>query len=195
MSWFSNSGMHWSRSQNRRLRNLAEVQAFQFSPWMEDAEEESDGTIDVCFGSQGATLMLRRIDSEAMSLFRQGHCAMLAWAMHLKTGLPFAVFTVDSNPEWGWQGHVGLLVGENQILDIAGVNTAESIASGFKGMESSFQVLDADEFKQLIVGEEYHNNPLDFLCELEQLVLDDFADFVLAENKTRIKELSLSPAF
>lgn len=41
-------------------------------------------------------------------------------------------------------------------------------------------------------------NPLDLLCELEQLVLDDFADFadfVLAENKTRIKELSLSPAF
>jgi hypothetical protein len=90
---------------------------------------------------------------------------------------------------------VGLLVGENQILDIAGVNTAESIVSDFSGMESSFQMLDADEFKQLIVGEEHHNNPLDFLCELEQLVLDDFADFVLAENKTRIKELSLSPAF
>jgi hypothetical protein len=60
MSWFSNRGMHWSRSQNRRLRDLAEMQAFQFSPWMEDAEEESDGTIDVCFGSQGATIMLRR---------------------------------------------------------------------------------------------------------------------------------------
>lgn len=164
--------------------------AYRVYPEMQDAEMEHDGTIEVAFGSRPATLTLHQIDNEAVSLFSYGHCGLLAYAIHLKTGFPFAVFT-SSKDENSWQGHVGLLVGENQILDITGVNTSQEIARTYHQLDGSFDVLDVDTAVTFLFSEEYRENPLSFVGELEQLVLDDFADFVISENKNHIKLRSL----
>jgi hypothetical protein len=186
MSYFNqNRGYHWRYAKNARLRELAEWEAYKCYPEMMDAEREHDGTIEVVFGSQGAALTLGVIDAEASVLFSHGHCAILAWEIHVKTGLPLAVFTSE-NDRLGWSGHVALQLAEDTFLDIEGVETLEAIKRRYPSIKQEHELLSDDEFKKLIVDEKDWENPKQYLCELEQLVLTEFVDLVIEENKEAI---------
>ena len=174
--------MHWRDSDNNRLRRLAEEQAYLVYPELQDAEEEHDGTIEVIFSSTGAELKLRLIDSGAKSIFAYGHCAILAYAIHLKTGLPFVIFTAEGATETEWKGHVGIYLGEDQILDINGIRTEKQIRSNYKSTMSTVKVADLVEFTATCVDVDYRNDPMSYLAELEQLVTEDFAEYLIAEN-------------
>lgn len=186
MTYFNrNRGYHWRYAKNARLRDLAEWEAYKTDYNMQDAEREHDGTIDVVFGSQGATITLGIIDGEASSLFSYGHCAILAWEIHMKTGLPLAVFTSE-NGRSGWSGHVAIQLDENKFLDIQGVADAEEIQRRYSSLRDGLELVTDDEFKKLIVDEENWADPKQYLCELEQLVLAEFVDLVIAENQDAI---------
>jgi hypothetical protein len=183
-SW-RGKGLHWANVDNRRFESLALEQALYYnSDWsIDEAYDESDGSIEVNFGSTGATLKLRHIDSEAQTLFGYGHCALLALSMHDKTDLPFVVFTAESkDSDDGWSGHAALLVGDGKILDIGGVHDIGDVEKKYSALDGSYAVMDRAEFVKLIVDEEYKENPYEFLGELEQFVLDDFAEFIVGQE-------------
>lgn len=176
-------GMHWRQAKNPRLRELAMWSAYECYPEMVDAEREHDGTIEVVFGSQAACLTLRSIDTEATRLFSFGHCAILAWGIHEKTGLPLAVFTSQNTEKNGWSGHVAIQLSDGNFLDVNGVTPIEEIAGRYSTFDGTFKLVDDEEFKDLIVDKEHRDRPEDYLCELEQLVLADFVDFIIETNK------------
>ncbi len=151
---------------------------------MDDAEREHDGTIDSYFGSTGATITLRVADSEASGVFAYGYCALLAYVLHKKTGMPLIVFTLSGDTSDSWQGHAGVLVGDNKVLDITGISSIQEIDSKYRRYEkfnelSSVTVMGRDDFLALTVSEEYRDNPLFFLDELERYITNDFADWLI----------------
>jgi hypothetical protein len=175
-------GIHWRNAKSQRLRDLAMWSAYECYPEMVDAECEHDGTIEVIFGSQGACLTLRSLDAEATRLFTFGHCAILAWGIHEKTGLPLAVFTSQNTEKNGWSGHVAVQLSDGNLFDVQGITTAEEIASRYRTLDGTFRIVDDEEFKDLIVDAANRDNPENYLCELEQLVLADFVDFIVTSN-------------
>ena len=181
-SRYGDNGIHWSKSSNPRLKELAREMAWKFADInVDDIDEESDGTIELEFGSTGAQLYLRRIDQESLAIYGNGYCGMLAWAMHEKTGLPFAVFSAP-NPQNRWHGHAALYIDDDTILDINGVHKISDVADQYSELDGSFDVMGADEFSKLVVSEKYEDAPMEFLGELEQLVTRDFAEFIVARD-------------
>jgi hypothetical protein len=170
-------GIHWSQAGNPRLAMLAKRRAYRVT----------DKSIDVYYGSRGNTVILRHIDEGAKATFLHGACASLAYSMHIRSGLPFAVFTDKRSTKDHWEGHVGLLTEDGQILDILGKRSPKEAVSSFKGMDGSYVVMDTNEFKELLIPKEHHKNPMKMHDELEQLVVADFADYVLSENKIPVK--------
>jgi hypothetical protein len=170
-------GIHWSEAGNPRLAMLAKRRAYRVT----------DKSIDVCYNDRSNTIILRHIDEGAKATFLHGACASLAYSMHIRSGLPFAVFTDKKSTKDNWSGHVGLLTEDGQILDILGKRSAKEAVSSFKGMDSSYEVMDINEFKEHFIPKESHKNPMKMHNELEQLVVADFAEYVLSENKIPVK--------
>lgn len=184
---YNNRGYHWKHATNLRLRELARDSAYNYYPEMEYAEDDHDGTVDVCFGSQGATITLGLIDDEAVQLFGYGHCAILAWELSQLTGLPLAVFTAPATDgDEGWSGHVALFLGYDQFLDIHGVNSAAEIAREYRQLDGTYELMGEAAFKELIVDQDYLEDPKQYLLELEQLVLLDFVALMADEYKDAI---------
>jgi len=177
---FYNRGLHWRYAKNPRLRELAMWEAYKYDPNAEDIEHDSDGTITVCFGSTGADLTLRVIDAEAIGIFGFGHCAILAWELHKATGLPLAVFDAKQESPYGdWSGHVALQIGPDQFFDIEGVVSRDSIHERYRSaLHKEPRVMDDEAFLNLLVPVENREDPKQYLCELEQLVLEDFVEFL-----------------
>ena len=186
---YDNRGHHWRYATNPRLRELAEAEAYRYDMEMMDAELEHDGTISAVFGSRAVTLTLGLIDSEADSLFAFGHCAILAWEIHVKTGLPLAVFTSSKATPDRWSGHVAISLGDDRFLDIQGVTSSSSIYRRYSrfGDYSDFELMSDQDFKSRIVDPANYDDPKQYLCELEQLLLDHFADLVIEENREAIE--------
>lgn len=178
-----NNGIHWRNAANPRLRELALRQAWRFNSDMEDPEMEHDGSIDTVFGSTGATITLRAVTGEgAYTAYMNGHCTMLAYALHERTGLPFYQFSVPGRDKTGWVGHVALSLGDNMILDIMGVRSIAEVLADFPHMEAVGE-MNATEFKSLLIGDAWKDDVLSYLDELEQLVTEDFADWLVEENR------------
>lgn len=176
--------MHW-RSASPRLRQLAEAQAWKYDSYMEDAEEDHDGSIEVTFGSTGATIFLRYTDDEAHGLYGYGYCTFLAYAIHKAADLPLVLFTAPS--ESGWQGHAAVKVGEDAYLDIAGVNTFAEIKEKYRELRGEPEVVTEEKFITTVMPDRPAHTFWDFIEELEQLVTEDFAAFLLEENAASIE--------
>jgi len=176
-------GIHWSNAKNPRLRELAlnRILEEDYDMSIDDAYKSRNAPIGVVFGSRPAILTLRLIDDEAKGLFGRGHCALLALSMHDKTDLPFAVFTEpeDDSYQDGWTGHAALLVDDDHILDIDGIHPIADVARKFSNLDGSFTVMDREQFVNTVVEQEERADPYGFIDELEQLVLDDFAEFIV----------------
>jgi hypothetical protein len=185
---WNDTGMHWRNIENRKFYRLAEQAAYDCYPEMIDAEDEHDGSIEAIFGSMGANIRLRDVTSEINAVFTHGYCGLLAWAIHQKTGLPFAVFTSVDITRGDWTGHVAIQVGEDQFLDITGVRNAASIHSEFRGLQEHV-VMSADEFLLHTVAEDYRADPLSLFADLERFITEDFAEFLISNH--RIKALNL----
>jgi hypothetical protein len=187
MGWnWRSRGKHWRDITNPRFYRLALDRAYEIYPDMEDAHDEHDGTIEVILGSRGASLTLRLVDGEAISLFAYGHCVLLAYAIYEKTNLPLIVFTNETAEGAGWHGHAGISLGDDKILDITGICSEDEIHNRY-GKLSEGKIMSAEEFKKLVVDPAYVENPFSFLDELEQFVVKDFADHLISEYS--LKEL------
>lgn len=175
--------MHWKNIENPEFRNLALWSAYEDDPEMEWAEDDHDGTITVVFGSSPANITLRLIDWEVESLFTHGHCAALALVLHQKTGLPFIVFTSDNATPGDWSGHVALLLEDGQVLDITGIRSVGSVTADFR-ITTAPVIMTAEEFVNTVVDEDYREDPLSYIGDLERFVLNDFADFIIETHLT-----------
>ena len=183
--WSRNNGIHWRDASNNRLRRLAEERAYEIEPQMDDAETEHDGTIQVYFGSSCDEIRLG-LTSSATSIFKYGYCVLLAYAIHLKTDLPLFLFT-STTKETGWSGHAGVINPEtNKFIDIQGTHEIANVRNSFPNIDEGHEVT-REEFLNLVISEEYRDEPFGFLDELEQLIVDHFADLVIEE--TKIKQL------
>jgi hypothetical protein len=182
--WSDDSGTHWRRIPDAALRREAMNRAQRFNRGMEDVELEHDGTITVNFGSTGADIKLRRFDDEVFALFLHGYCGLLAWAIHQRTGLPLAVFTGRAPTESSWAGHAVVMVGEDKFLDITGVQSAANIHAAFPGkLRPEYSLVTPDKFAALIVEPQHRADPLSFLEPLERYIVEDFAEYLISQNK------------
>lgn len=181
MRW-GEHGMHWRDSKNDRLRHLAEWQVLESNPDLMYAEDEPTGVLSVTFGSRWAEMKLRDPGYEASSVFLNGHCIAMAIALHDILGYPFAVFTADS-PYSFWQGHVGLLLDEEIILDFSGKNSIKDIHRNHRlNNTNPPAIMTREELIKRYVDSQNHENPLDYLDELEQLITRDFAEWIVEEH-------------
>jgi hypothetical protein len=184
-------GMRWQEIKDMSFYRLAEARAYYTDPRMEDAYDDHDGTIDVYFGSTGSTITLRLTDGEAVGLFAYGYCGILAYAIHMKTGLPLIVFTSDVDNLDGWSGHAGVRVGEDQILDITGINSEQEILGRYRSSKlSAGVIMEENKFVKLTFAKENHADPLGFVEELEQYVTNDFADWLIETNNVKVPALA-----
>ncbi|MFF5115030.1 hypothetical protein [Streptosporangium sp. NPDC000509] len=70
------------------------------------------------------------VDDAAIELYGYGECAVLARAMHLRTGWPLAlVETVERIYRWA---HVGVLTPAGHLLDIHGNRSLQQVQADFK---------------------------------------------------------------
>jgi hypothetical protein len=179
------NGIHWRNIENDTFRGLARDAAYDSYPDMMDAEREHDGSIDAVFCSASANVRLRDMSGEIRSVFMNGYCGLLAWAIHQRTGLPLAVFTSTEIPFGDWAGHVAIKLGDDEFLDFTGIRTEASIRSEFRGLEDGHKEMGADEFCNLIVDEGYRADPLSLFCDLERFITEDFAEFIITTHKLK----------
>lgn len=166
---------------NQRILDLAyERKLEQAFSWEDEAKIQRRKVVDVDFGSSGYEIAPLSICGQTESIFLHGYCALLAHQLHLRSGLPFAVFTSKNASEDHWAGHVGLLVDEDKFLDVRGVRPLATERTRQRG--NAFQIMELDEFLDRIVDEEYRAKPLSFLDELEALHTQWVADHVLRSS-------------
>lgn len=164
----------------QRILDLAhERKLEQAFSWEDEEKIQRRKDVDVDFGSSGYEIVPLSICGQTESIFLHGYCALLAHQLHLRTGLPFAVFTSKNATEDHWSGHVGLLVNEDKFLDVRGLRPLSTERSRQRG--NAFQTMELDEFLDRIVDEEYRAKPLGFLDELESLHTQWVADKVLRD--------------
>lgn len=185
----TNRGTHWREyyTRNRELYNLAWRNAAECAdPWVEDVEEESDGTLNLIYGSRGATITLELVDSEAVGLFGYGYCTLLALAIHRKTGFPLALFTTKYE-NGSWSGHATVQLPDGSHLDIQGVRSTEDIQREYNFTVNP-TIHTIEQFCNIIASGEHAENPMSFVDRLEQLVTEDFADLLIRKwvNKTQL---------
>ena len=185
MRWNRRNGVHWQDAANPRLRQLAEANAWRYAdPWLTiDDEDELPGSIGVVFGSSPADVTLRYIDDEAQGLFLHGYCGLLAWAIHKNTNYPIVLFTAPTTT--GWSGHALVQVGDDAYLDITGVRTAEDVHHDYPTTGEP-EVITSDEYRERLASDAHREDPMMFVDELERLILEDFAEFVVHEYKDEI---------
>jgi hypothetical protein len=121
-----------------------------------------------------------------ISVFTSGDCISLAWAIHQLTGLPIAVFTTAGVEDSEWTGHVAIQVGEDQFLDITGIRTAASIRSDFRNLNPAHEIMSDELFLARLVDEEYRTDLLSMYLPLERYIVEDFAEFLVAEHITSV---------
>jgi hypothetical protein len=176
----SNEGMHWRKISDRTLRAEAMNRAARFNRHLDDIEEEHDGSIEVAFGSTGASITLRKLDEGTFTIFSSGYCTFLAWAIHERTGLPLAVFSAPSSENEGWFGHATIMVGEDRFLDIDGIHSAARIQERYQNkLNPGYEIMEAADYVKLIVQEKNQHDPLSFVDDLERFIVEDFAEYVL----------------
>lgn len=184
--------MDWrSLPSDSRLHNLIFYRVAEANPemGMDELYESRSRLVkefDIYVGSQSATIQYGVIDSEVMTLFAHGACALLAYALHRVTGLPIVLW---SNPDKdaSWSGHAALLIAPETVLDVRGVHSFDEVASYYQEIGSSFsepQTVSLDAFlKTVASSEKYQKDPLSFVDELEQLLIMDFAERLVEEHK------------
>ena len=182
---FFNRGARWQdyRTVNPELYDLALWRAAEFAdPWVEDIERESDGTIEVVFGSRGANITLGVVDSEAINLYGYGFCTLLALTIHRKTGLPLVLFTTKYENN-SWSGHATVQLPDGTLLDIQGVRTVKEIQEEYRFTVGP-TVHTLEQFCEIIATDEHVADPMSFVDRLEQLITEEFANLLIKENIT-----------
>lgn len=183
--------MDWrSLPSDSKLHNLIFYRVAEANPEMDmDELYESNSPFvkefDIYIGSQSATVQYGVIDGEVMSLFAHGACTLLAYALAQRTGLPIALWTSDKS-EGGWSGHAALLIGPETVLDVRGVHSFDEVAAYYSRYGSTFskpQTVGVDEFLEAVASEEkYRLDPMAFVEELEQLLIEGYAEKLATEH-------------
>lgn len=155
--------------------------AYELEPDMMDAEDEHDGTIEGYFGSSSASITLRSIDAEVSGIFLHGYCFLMAWAIHVKTGLPMVAFTSTNSTSEDWYGHVAVKIGDDRYLDISGINSSGDIKRRYEKVGDP-QEIDPHNLERF-ASSAYREDPMAYLEELERLITEDFADMLISEYK------------
>lgn len=183
--------MDWrSLPSDSRLHDLIFYRVAEANPemGMDELYESNSRFVkefDIYVGSQSATIQYGLIDSEVMTLFAHGACALLAYALHRITGLPIALWSSSAEDE-KWSGHAALLIAPETVLDVRGVHSFDEVASYYQEIGSRFsepQTVSLDAFlKTVASSEKYREDPLSFVDELEQLIIMDFAERLVKEH-------------
>jgi len=181
-SRFGNRGLRWQSLPNGDMKTeamaRAEETALNEYDTYEDFENNHDGSIELDFYGQCASVTLRNIDSEVIGLYRHGMCSLLAYGLSEITDAPIVVFTSPDTGQ-GWQGHAGLAAAGDQVLDITGFQSYEDVKNDYPDTAEPV-IMSSAEFLDLIstAGED----PFESLEDLERMVTMDFAEYVLSQH-------------
>lgn len=175
--WFKKK-FHWKslHVQQPRLYHLAAERAIRMRS-EPDVLEEFPYAIRCNFGSRVADLTLRELDNEALTIFGWGYCSLLALALHDESGYPLVLFTKEYDGRI-WSGHATVKLPNGLYLDIAGIHTAEDINHTYY-MDVKPEIISRDRFCSTIAYQEHVSDPMSFVDELEQLIVKDFAKYLL----------------
>lgn len=183
--------MDWRRlPEDSKLHSLIFYRVAEANPEM-GMDELYDSTsrfvqeFDIYIGSQSATVQYGVIDGEVMSLFAHGACALLAHQLSKRTELPIALWT-SSEEDGGWAGHAALLIGPETVLDIRGVHSFDEVASYYSRYGAALsepQTVSADGMLSVVAStDEYRENPMSFVDELEQLLIDGYVSDLIEKH-------------
>lgn len=106
-----------------------------------------------CFGSSSFTMTCYYDDHYTQHFFSYGKCGYVAYELHKLTGKPFTVFT-DTTYKHGWQGHVGIRLDDNTILDVTGRRTHEQVIRAYNLKEFTINTVDKAEFLKTMKKED-----------------------------------------
>lgn len=176
-------GIRWQDIADANLRSEAQTRALNAEPdkTADEIWDNHDGTIDVTFGSTGATIMLRSTSYDASGLFGYGYCALLALALHDRTQLPLILFDAQNLDNEDWQGHAAIRIDDANILDIDGVRPHAEVLNEYGNLTPG-RVVNRDEFINTVCTIEHRDNPYGFVEPLEQFILHDFAEYLTEQR-------------
>jgi hypothetical protein len=121
-----------------------------------------------------------RIDSEAISWFKWGHCALLALDVHAKTGWPLVIVRTDMKTDNGTAMiHTLVRTPDNKLLDIEGPHHQEEIIDYYRGRKYKDAYLETHSKESLIDLLEPEKG---YYGRWERALADDFAALVIKES-------------
>lgn len=140
------------------------------------------GAVPYQFSGQIYNLVPNVITQETIDFFLHGHCAILAIALHLRTGLTPLMVATSSKRGQKWEGHAFIKMGENQYLDIAGMRTMETMQEDFAGELKTPRIIPASKFTAMMFNIPRPQNGLNFLGEQEREYVEGIADILVRQE-------------
>lgn len=173
---FPRSGVHWKRikKSDPELYSLAREKNSTRNTAL------SPRSIPVVFGNLRGELILRKVNEQAIFIYRQGYCTMLAMALHRLLGYDLVLFTKGYGENGCWFGHAAVKLPEGGFLDITGIfDDEEAILTGYD-FRAPAQVVSSQEFHESVIyGESTFRDIFSYVNKLEELVTYDFAKHLI----------------
>lgn len=172
----------------REVMNEYETRILQAFDYLEADEAfqlvKNNEPVDVIFGSSGYTVdLLNPLSHEASSIFLKGYCTLFAHTYATTYGTPdiLLITSKDDSLKQGWSGHmVSSRVdadGNREWVDFRGVVREDDLEREYPMDRYSHEVMELSEAVALTMGEEYREDPLRFLDNLEaafvRMVVDE----------------------
>lgn len=175
---FLPSGTHWRKLQATEPR-LFHLVHRRFGGDGAPAVKYLPKAIPVTFGSRKGHLTLRKVDLQALRIYRHGHCTLLALALHRLLGYELVLFTKHYDGGM-WLGHAAVRLPDGRFLDIAGIFRDEKAILAAYDFTAPAQVVSAEEFHSTVIYNEPSTRDLfSFVGELEGLITYDFARYLI----------------
>lgn len=175
---FLHSGTHW------RKLSSSEPQLFRLAHRRFGGEGAPPvkflpKAIPVTFGSRKGHLTLRKVDIEALRIYRHGHCTLLALALHRLLGYDLVLFTKHYDGGM-WFGHAAVKLPDGRFLDVAGIFKNEKEILAAYDFTAPAQVVSPEEFNSIVIyNEPTARDIFSFVPELEGLITYDFAKYLI----------------
>jgi hypothetical protein len=176
---FLRPGVHWKHLEvsEPQLYSLAKARNHLRAP------SYLPRTIPVKFGSRNGELTLRKVNKEAIRIYRFGHCTLMALALHRLLGYDLVLFNqfYDGNM---WRGHAAVKLPDGRFLDIAGIFKNEKAILASYNFTAPAQVVSVEEFHAVVIYDEPPTRDLfSYVGNLEKLVTYDFAKHLIEVHR------------
>lgn len=163
----------------RMLRQGAIKESTWNSSW--NAWDSIEHTpFNMTWGSTVMEVTLSPDDYETEQAFLKGYCSVLAYEMHLQTGLPFVINAKNSRVPDAWLGHVGIMVNDREYVDVSGVHNIGGFSKEYGGYFTSddVKVVGEKEFLEILPKQDAFHRKFD---RFERGLVAHYVQYILKE--------------